>query len=327
MKILTTPDQAGDHGRLIEIPETLKRTYSVPWATPQCRQYNFGITLHYEFIHKHYQVNIYYCESKEKAILYPYFDKPAIALLVLVKGAVKSLHTEGFCPELSAGRFSLIYIPAGAHRVQLNTEITEACLVIFEKDYLAELTEGWPMQQQLLDMINNSSKTGVPFPSAILNYEVKSEIARMHTSHKTGYLLILELKSCITKLLGYYLTGIAEKNQLAGLPDIPYKDALIEIWETIKANPNIHDHTLNKLAGMHNLHVKTLGRKFIAMFDNSLSAFVREQCMQKAYMLVTTTAIPLEDIAFELGYSELTNFNRAFKLRFKMSAQSLRSSR
>lgn len=326
MRILTAPNEKKDSGLLIEVPETLKKTHSVSWATPQCRQYDFGVILHHEFLHKYYHVNIYYCDSKDSVTLYPQFDKPVIALQILLKGTAKSINKASVELELNAGRLSLVYIPAGTHRLQLNAEVIEACMVIFEKHYLAELTEGWPMQQQLIDMINNSSTTGVPFPPALLNYEAKAEIARMHTSHKSGYLLILELKSCITKLLGFYLSSIAEKIHFSSLLDTPYKDILIEIWETIKANPNIHDHTLTKLASSHNLHAKTLGRKFAAMFDSSLSGFVREQCMQKARVLVTTTTLSLEDIAFELGYTELTNFNRAFKLRFKVSPQSLRAS-
>jgi AraC-like DNA-binding protein len=326
MKILTAPRQSEDPGQIIEIPDTLKKTHRVLWATPQCRRYPFGIILNQEFVHKYYQINIYYIESKEETTLYACFDKPAIALQVFLSGSVTGL-TEGVpVLELPPGRFSLVYIPEGTHEMRLNSRITEACLLVFEKSYLAELTEGWPMQKELMELIDSSSKTGMPCPLALLSYEAKAEISRMHASTKKDYLLVLELKSCIAKLLGAYLTSIADKMGFMAIANIPYRDILIEIWEAIKADPNINEHTLSKLASSHNLHTKTLGRNFTAMFGTSISNFVRQQCMQKAYILVTTTAMPLQDIAFESGYSELTNFNRAFKLHFKRSPGSLRSS-
>lgn len=324
MKVLTSPEQTTDPGQLIEMPEFLKQTHRVPWATPYCRRYHFGMILNQEFVHKYYTINIYYCDCKEEAVVYPYYDKPAIALQVFMSGSVTSIHEEGQELELQAESFSLVYIPSGTHKVKLNAGVIEACMVVFEKDYLAELTEGWPMQQQLMDLINNSSKTGMPFPSALLSYEAKAEIGKMHQSQKTDYLLVLELKSCITKLLGTYLTSIADRPFLETLPNVPYKDTLIRIWETIKANPNIHDHTLPKLSKLYNLHEKTLGRKFVTMFNISISVHVREQCMQKAYMLITTTNMTMEDIGFELGYSELSNFKRAFKSKFKLAPQALR---
>lgn len=327
MKILTSPFQKEVPGELIETPESLKQTHRIQWTTPHCRKYDFGVILHQEFIHKYYTINIYYCQVQQKVILYPHFDKPAIALLVFGKGSVIAYKDGAPALELNGGMFSLVYIPGGTHEVQLNADVIEVCLILFEKAYLAELTEGWPMQEELMELINTSSKTGMPYPSVLLNYESKAEIHRMHSSAKKDYLLVLELKSCITKLLGAYLTGIADKMQFISLPDIPYKDVLIDMWESIKADPNIHHHTVQKLAVKYNMHIKTLSRKFAAIFGTGIAAFVREQCMQKAYLLVTTTPMPLDDIAFEVGYSELTNFNRAFRSRFNTSAQSLRTNR
>ena len=110
------------------------------------------------------------------------------------------------------------------------------------------------------------------------------------------------------------------------LPDFYGKDTLIKIREAIEAEPVIHQHTLAKLSRIHNLHPKTLGRKFNLLFGITISDYIREKCMNKAYALVTTSTLSLGDIAFELGYSEVTNFIRAFKSYFGISPHLLRSS-
>lgn len=325
MKIFTDPGQREDAGKLIPVPDSIDRSYLIPWATPECRSYNFGMILTQEFVHKYYIINSYYCDIREKAVVYPYFEKPAIAMQVFLKGSVRSINNGTGDLDLPAGNLSLVYIPAGVHHVQFTSDTIEACLLLFEPNYLAELTEGWPMQQQLLDLINHSSETGMPFPSARLNYQCIQEIYRMRSSRKSGYLLILELKSCISNLLGYYLTSIEERSYLQSLSHVPNKDIVIRVYETIKAEANLHDKDLAALAKANNIHIKTLSRNFKAIFNISLLDFTREQRMQKAYVLVTSTEIPLEDIAFELKYSTVTNFARAFRLKFNATPQALRS--
>lgn len=105
----------------------------------------------------------------------------------------------------------------------------------------------------------------------------------------------------------------------------PYKELLLRIHEAILENANINDNQLAKLAKENNIHAKTLSRHFTAFFGVSLPQFVREQCMKQAYQMITSTDLPLKDIADHLGYSIFSNFSRAFRIHFKQTPQDVRS--
>jgi AraC-like DNA-binding protein len=326
MEILITPGEKSNPGTLTPIPPRLQK-HVAPWAHTEYRKYDFGSVLTQHFKHRHYRIYIH-CFAIEKVIsAYAYWDHPVVALQAMVEGELNgTMKGEEANTLMSSDTMGLFYIPRGAHAMHLKKGFVESLHIELEPNHVEELTEDWNGQQDLMNRINASSEKGVLYQRADINYLIKAVIDRIRQTHKTGSLLKLEFRSCIAELLKLYLHEVEETIQVEQLAPVTHKDALINIWRNIKANPNIHLHHLSELSRKHYLHPKTLSRNFGKLFGSNLSDFVQEQCMKKGHFLITTTRRNINEIAEELGYLETKSFNRAFHRQFNITPQSLRHS-
>lgn len=93
--------------------------------------------------------------------------------------------------------------------------------------------------------------------------------------------------------------------------------------ETIK---RVHDYicenldkkiTIDSLAKMFFINSTSLKKLFKDIYGNSLASHIKEHRMEKAEKLLTETAIPIADIAKEVGYKSQSKFIQAFKEEFK----------
>lgn len=324
MRILITPGQKVDPGILAPTPDVLQKQV-IAWAHTECRRYHFGYILTQYFRHRHYQVYFFSFLIEEKATVYAHWGEPTVALQATLNGIING-HVSGDPNSLPADTIGLFYLPPGDHEVNLEKGFMESMHIELHLEYVEELTEDWPGQQELINIVKASSSKSLPFQRADMNYLMRSVINRLRETSKTGSLLKLEFKSSIAELLKLYLHEVEETRQAIQLDAIVHKDkeALINIWRSIKANPNVHLHHLTELARKYYLHPKTLSRNFGKLFGSNLRDFVLDQCMKKGYYLITTTKRNINEIAEELGYLETKSFNRAFQRQFKITPQSLR---
>lgn len=68
-----------------------------------------------------------------------------------------------------------------------------------------------------------------------------------------------------------------------------------------------------------------LSRRFKAFTGETMSAYIARKRMEKAKELLTSTTLPLKDIAEMVGYPELAYFHRVFKKYYGTTPKSLRS--
>jgi AraC-like DNA-binding protein len=129
----------------------------------------------------------------------------------------------------------------------------------------------------------------------------------------------------ILELLCEYLSAILQKEEDEKRINIPRKDLMIRIRDHILSSPNVHDHTLEKLARHFRINETMLKREFKALYEISVSEYVRVQVLERAHYLLTTTNRTVEDIAEEVGYAWRPAFDEAFKKQYDYSPSSLRS--
>jgi len=325
MNVLIAPDQIKDPGQEIVIPDHL-HPYLVPWSTRQYRQYKFGTILTQTFLHKHYRIYIYRFMITQPVNLFFAVDEPTIALRHMLEGNVYA-EVQGFGRvELEPQRYNLIYLPTSINEAWFEAGPAESLHMELEYTWLEEMAESNEEIAELMNRVMTVSNEGKLMLPALIDYNVNEALHAMRHSQETGGLLLMEFKTGILKILTQYGKVLKEQDQLDGLPEIPNKELLVKIWEMVKANPHIH-HTLARLARMNHMHEKTLSRHFQRLFKISLPAFVHKQCMARAYYLITTTEQNLSDIAYDLGYTEISNFNRAFKKHHGIPPQALRNMR
>jgi transcriptional regulator GlxA family with amidase domain len=84
------------------------------------------------------------------------------------------------------------------------------------------------------------------------------------------------------------------------------------------------DMSLISLASQVRISLRSLERKFNKAFMMSPAAFFRELRLNKALQLITSTNLPLIDIAISCGLHSTGNLSKSFKARFNMTPMAWR---
>ncbi len=70
---------------------------------------------------------------------------------------------------------------------------------------------------------------------------------------------------------------------------------------------------VDQLAKLSNLSLSSFKREFKKQFNNSPTNYINEKRIQKAKELLTTTNLPVSEIAYETGFRDSLYFTRLFK--------------
>ena len=84
--------------------------------------------------------------------------------------------------------------------------------------------------------------------------------------------------------------------------------------------PSIED-----LAAVVGLSVSRLAHLFRSETGMSIQTFIRERRLLMAAMLLVQTHERISQIAYSVGFGDVSNFNHAFKRRFSMSPRQYRA--
>ena len=84
--------------------------------------------------------------------------------------------------------------------------------------------------------------------------------------------------------------------------------------------------TLEQLAESVSLSMSRLSHLFKAEVGMSIQAYVRERRLLMAAMLLVQTHEHISQIAYAVGFGDVSNFNHAFKRRFGVSPREYRTS-
>lgn len=81
-----------------------------------------------------------------------------------------------------------------------------------------------------------------------------------------------------------------------------------------------------RLATLFGVSVETMNEMFASEFGMSVAVFMKEQRMAQAHEWLSTTALPVAEIAAKLGYTQVSNFSAAFKAFYGYSPRVARQS-
>ena len=130
-----------------------------------------------------------------------------------------------------------------------------------------------------------------------------------------GYLF---LESKILELLSVYLSEVLELNILATgqvYVSKSERDSIIEAKRIIDSQL-AYAPTCSELAGMVHLSTTKLTKGFLAMFGNSIHAYIIEQRLEKAASLLLDSDLNITEVSAAVGYSKPSNFAAAFKKKY-----------
>jgi len=112
------------------------------------------------------------------------------------------------------------------------------------------------------------------------------------------------------------LGGLKEANRTALLERLkanaPSQDVLLALEQALRQALPSRSYSLAQMARRMNVSARSLQR-FLAEFGLTYSRIVDDLRQQWAQDMLSDTAVPVSEIALELGYTDSANFSRAFK--------------
>ncbi len=100
---------------------------------------------------------------------------------------------------------------------------------------------------------------------------------------------------------------------------------LKKVQGLVIANLSDPNFGVEELAMAISMHRSSLTRKLSELNGQSPSDMIEDMRMQKAWDMITSSDMPISQITFEVGFTELSNFSRAFKRYFGDSPSNIRN--
>lgn len=300
------------------------RRFLFPWANAVFRENDFGSTLIQEFLTEEYGIYSWRLEVKNAVRLYPAATTPTIALQFTL-GENIPCRLSGFGDKLlEKGRQEMFYVPIGFNEAWFEPGSYESLHIELRPHYLEELVGIRPEVKELVSRLQVSSSKGMPMAAVGIHYTTRAILENLKSCDREGPLLRLEMHKYILELLCEYLSTVRQKDEDEKTINIPRKALISKIRNHILSSPNVHEHTLAKLAKYFTISETTLKRGFKLLFETSVAEYVRVQGLARAHYLLETTKMSIEDIADEVGYAWRPAFEEAFKKQYGYSPSSLR---
>lgn len=136
---------------------------------------------------------------------------------------------------------------------------------------------------------------------------------------KKGILQKLFVEAKMIKLLLLIFEQFNEKNTVEKIPEIP---SVIKKFIDENYHRNIKAEELGKLIGINQNKIR---KEFKAQYHLTVSDYMAELRMLKAKKLIIDKEMMIKEIAIECGYEYVQNFTRAFKKKFGISPEKLRT--
>lgn len=77
--------------------------------------------------------------------------------------------------------------------------------------------------------------------------------------------------------------------------------------------------TIPQLARQAGINEAKLKEGFRELYSNSIHTYLQQLRLEKAKQLLLTTAMPITDITYHIGYSHVTHFTTLFKKEFGLT--------
>lgn len=315
MKILTKPNLKKDPGIAVNIPNTVKK-HIAPWATVEYKRYNFGHLLIQELITKKYSLFTWRFYIEKPIKLYVHCDKPTLALQYMLLGDIVGV-LKGFGKlRLEQGQYSMFYIPAEMHEIFFEKGTYESFHIEFTSSYVSSLSNQHKDIKQVINKLNHAHEHGERLSFFKVNRNITSVINELRNSTKTNGSLDILINSCIYKLISFYDEHTTTATNLEKMYLYKAEQVLAEIKTFIQQNPDIHECKAENISRLFSISIRELKRNFKNKYTISLRRFVEQECMERAKNMLHKNMGNVKKVATECGYSDQSNFSKAFKKYF-----------
>lgn len=245
----------------------------------------------------------------------PVADEPMITLLYMLMGGVRGeLAGYGTAP-LKQGHSYLLYLPAEmSHKAFMKKGHLRVMYCIIAKPYIDIMaTENCGIANLLASFSSGSSQSIIEKPACISfnalyqMWQVKN--CNNSLAHRQALLM-----SRGRDLVLDYVSEI----QAPFKPVKKFVSDVLDRSDKIFEAKDVIDKSEKKLkiaaiAAMVGLTERQLEKGFKATFKKSIGKYQLELIIHRVCLLLITTNASVQEIAFEVGYSEVSNLSRIFR--------------
>ncbi|SEV92931.1 AraC-type DNA-binding protein [Chitinophaga sp. YR573] len=292
--------------QMVKIPEQYQR-YIYPFSKPMLRTSpSFSRIEQVTTIPGCRVCSIVNIAEKETEISH-YHKNKSITLQVTLQGRISTGTS-----TLDKGGYNLIRINAGHHKLLLAPGVNEFMQFDISPALLQELLPDSPFIH----------KKGNDHPAGVSNRKLMKLIAQIRQTPVTDGIQQLKLYTQITELI---ITAIiplqtSPKNMIM---NNPHHELITNIQTYI--NDNLHKPiSLSQLAGIYYISESKLKQDFKKYLNSSVQAYLQEQRMQKALKMLQHSDNDITMIATEVGYTNVSSFNREFRKHYACSPKEVR---
>lgn len=258
---------------------------------------------------------------EEKIFSFPLHYHPEIELTLILEGFGKRFVGDSI-EDFEPGDLVLIgeNIPHfWCSSNNLTDRYSQAIVVQFNKSFLGENFFKSAGADHIDKLISNSNKGICLKDSAIkaLIQEKLMRIVHLDTFEKT--MLLLEILNIFAKSDVYYLSSSGFKPNLNEIDCTRLNKVYNYVYDNIGNSFEISD-----VADLLNMSISNFCHYFKKRTQKTFTQFINETRIGNAKRLLIETDKSIAEIAYESGYSSLSNFNKQFNSLVKFSPKQFR---
>lgn len=200
-----------------------------------------------------------------------------------------------------------------SHKIEPNKPLQS--ISIFSKlKHLHTLPEAeHKIFKEYLPQLISPEANFVEGPSFYMTPDMQNAVQKILTTRYTGGMRLMFLKSQVNELLAHFFAFIS-MDKGCGLTDAD-KDKIFQAKEIIENNIS-KPPSLNELSKLIGLNSNKLKKNFKEIFGVPVFKFLQEERLNKAYALLSSSDMGVQEAAWFVGYESLSSFSNAFQQKF-----------
>lgn len=180
-----------------------------------------------------------------------------------------------------------------------------------------------PSEQQIfrdqLPELLHPRENFVKGPSLYMTLDMQNAVQKIFNTSYSGNTRLLFVKSQVNELLAHFFALLSSEKRYADAD----QDKLFYAREIISSNI-AKPPSLAELSRTIGLNSNKLKRNFKQLFGMPVFKYLHEERLKKAYELLSTSDLGVQETAWYVGYESISSFSNAFQKKFGVRPNELR---